>query len=88
MERSKEAKISEFRRLIAAIRKGFCPLKDVILSKAEEDEENKILSDFDNAVQTQVFGTLEHLTIYQINGWRELVDGEDGSEDGTNAAKA
>ncbi|MVB09690.1 hypothetical protein CAFE_03550 [Caprobacter fermentans] len=88
MERSEEAKIPEFRSLIAAIREEAGPLKDVILSKAEEDEENKILSDFDNAVQIQVFGTLEHLKAYQLNGWRELVDGEDDGGNGPNAAKA
>ncbi|WP_411676358.1 hypothetical protein [Caproicibacter sp.] len=88
MEWREEAKISEFRSLIAAIRVESGPLTDVILSKAEEDEENKILSDFDSAVQTQVFGTLEHLKNYQTNGWRELVDGEEDGGSGPNAANA
>lgn len=84
MERSEESKISEFHSRMAAIRAEFDSLKKVVLSKEEEQEESKMLSDFDSAVQTQVFGTLEHLMAYQINGWRELADGGDNGEDGTD----
>jgi hypothetical protein len=56
----------------------------MILSKEEEDEENKILSDFDNTVQLQVFSTINNLVKYQLNGWRELVDEGDDGEDGTD----
>lgn len=87
MEQSADPEITEFRSLIASIRAESDSLKNMFLSHEEEDEENKILKDFDDAIQTQVYGTLEHLMSYQMNGWRELVDGGNDSGGGTGSAQ-
>lgn len=84
MEWSREPEISEFRSLISAIRSECDLLKNVILTQKEKDEEREILNAFDDAVQIQAFSTLNHLIIYQADGWRELVDGRDDGRDGNS----
>lgn len=64
----------EFRGLMAAIRTKTALLQKMILSEEEEKEETEILSKFDGAIQAQVFSTLTNLVLYQLRGWRELID--------------
>lgn len=81
MEQGEKSEIAEFRSLMAAIRAESDLLKKTILTEEEATEELKILSEFDGAIQTQVFGTLNHLIEYQMNGWMELIDdGDDGDD--------
>lgn len=75
---------TEFHSLIAAIRAQADVLKKMILTEEEKQEWNKILTDFDNTIQAQVYSTFYHLSMYQLEGWRELVDGE-GSGDETSS---
>ncbi len=89
MEQEKNPEITEFHSLMAAIRTESALLRKVISSEEEAEEESKILSEFDGTVQAQVFGTLNHLVRYQLDGWMELIDdGDDGddSEYGTDPA--
>jgi len=83
MIQEKSPEITEFHRLITAIREESAELKKVILTKEEEAEGNKIFVEFDEAIQNQVFSTLNYLIKYQLKGWRELVDGGDDSDDGS-----
>nr|WP_319488715.1 hypothetical protein [uncultured Caproiciproducens sp.] len=89
MEQEKNMEITEFRSLMAAIRTESALLGKVILAEDEAKEESKILSEFDNTVQAQVFGTLNHLVGYQLAGWMDLIDdGDDGDDiDGTDPAQ-
>lgn len=80
MERNEESGILEFRNLIAEIRSAFDSLKNVILTQKEKDEERELLNQFDDAVQVQTFSTLNHLIVYQEDGWRELADGREEGE--------
>lgn len=80
MERNEKLEMFEFRSLIAEIRSAFDSLKNVILTQKEKDEERKLLNQFDDAVQVQTFSTLNHLIVYQEDGWRELADGRDDGE--------
>lgn len=88
MEQSEEPEITEFRSLVDAIRAESALLKNVILNKEEEEEEMKILDDFDNTVQIQVYSTINNLVKYQLDEWRELVDGGDGGGDGAGPARS
>jgi hypothetical protein len=90
MEQEMNTEITEFHNLMAAIKTESAFLKKIILTEEEAKEESKILSEFDGTVQAQVFGTLNHLVRYQLDGWMELIDdGDDGddSEDGTDPAQ-
>lgn len=80
MERNEEPEILEFRGLISEIKSAFNSLKNVILTQKEKDEERELLNQFDDAVQVQTFSTLNHLIVYQEDGWRELADGRDDDE--------
>ena len=83
MIQERNTEIVEFHSLMAAIRRESAELKKVILTKDEEEEGRKIFVEFDEAIQNQVFSTLNYLVKYQLNGWRELVDGGDNIDDGT-----
>ena len=74
MEQISESETAEFCRLTEDIRNQINSLKKMILTEEEKDEQSKILQNFDDAIRSQVLGTLEHLMIYQISGWRELAD--------------
>jgi hypothetical protein len=74
MEQTSTVQLNEFRELINAIRSETVFLLQTIVSAEDEKEEGEILSKFDNAIQTQVFSTLTNLVIYQLRGWRELID--------------
>lgn len=64
----------EFRSLIAAIKSEIELIKEVVLSDKEEKEENEILCKFISVVETQVFSTFYNLAVYQLRGWRELIN--------------
>lgn len=68
------SELLEFRSLITAIKTEIELLKEVVLSETEEKEENEILCRFITVVETQVFSTLYNLAIYQLRGWRELIN--------------
>ncbi len=74
MEKSTSPELLEFRSLMAAIRAESDLMKKVILSKEEEKEENEILCKFNSVIEAQVFSTIFNLVIYQVRGWRELID--------------
>ena len=74
MEQTIDSKLNDFRDVMAAIRIETDLMKKVILSEEEEKEENEILRRFNAVVETQVFSTLINLAVYQLRGWRELVD--------------
>ncbi|HEX3026578.1 MAG TPA: hypothetical protein VHR42_05060 [Clostridia bacterium] len=80
MGQAKDLEITEFHTLIAEIRAQTDLLKETILTEDEKQEWNKILTDFDNSILNQVYGTLYHLSKYQLEGWRELIDGEGDGE--------
>lgn len=74
MEQTMTPELLEFRGLITAIRMESDLMKKVILSENEEKEENEILCKFCSMVETQVLSTIFNLVIYQLRGWRELID--------------
>lgn len=74
MEQTSTMQLNEFRELINAIRSETVFLLQAIVSSEDEKEENEILTKFDNVIQTQVFSTLTNLVLYQLRGWRELID--------------
>lgn len=74
MERTMTPELLEFRGLMTAIRAESDLMKKAILSKEEEKEENEILCKFNSMVEAQVFSTIFNLVIYQLRGWRELID--------------
>lgn len=74
MEQTITLELSEFRCLMNAIRTETAFLQRMILSEEEEREETEILSKFDSVIQVQVFSTMTNLTLYQLRGWRELID--------------
>ena len=74
MEQTSTMELNGFRDLMNAIRTETVFLLQTILSAEDEKEEGEILSKFDNVIQTQVFSTLTNLVIYQLRGWRELID--------------
>ena len=81
MEEENHSEIAEFNRLMSAIQAESTSLKKVILTEDEATEKAKILSEFDGTVQVQVFGTLNHLIQYQMNGWKELINDEEDGDD-------
>jgi hypothetical protein len=86
MKQEENPEITEFQTLLTAIQTESNLLKKLFLTKEEREEESKIINEFDTTIQSQVFSTLNNLVMYQLEGWRELVDGGDGSEDGANPA--
>jgi hypothetical protein len=64
----------EFRGLMTAIKTESDVMKKVILSEEEEKEENEILCKFNSVVETQVYSTIINIAVYQLRGWRELID--------------
>jgi hypothetical protein len=74
MEQTITPELSEFRGLMAMIREEFALMKKAVLSDEEEKEENEILSKFNSVVETQVFSTIFNIALYQLRGWRELID--------------
>ena len=64
-----------FYSLLTELKLQIESLKDTILSEDIQKEENKILTDFDKEIESQAVGTLNNLAIYQIRGWRDLIDG-------------
>ena len=75
MEQTISGEFSEFCDLMAAIRTEAALLGKMILSQEEEKEELEILSKFDSSIQAQVFSTLTNLCLYQVRGWRGLING-------------
>ena len=73
MEQAISPELLEFRGLTTAIRTE-SDLMKVILSKEEEKEENEILCKFNSMAETQVLSTIVNIAIYQLRGWRELID--------------
>ena len=67
--------LSEFHSLMADIRTESALMKKTILSDEEEKEENEILGRFNSVIEAQVFSTIFNIAIYQLRGWRELIDG-------------
>jgi hypothetical protein len=78
----------EFHSLITAIRTQADVLKQTILTEDEAQDYHKTLNDFDNAIQAQIYSTFYHLSMYQLEGWRELIDGEGGGEETSPGASA
>lgn len=74
MEQTISLELLEFRGLMAAIKTESDLMKKVILSEMEEKEENAILCKFNSVVDAQVFSTIINHAIYQLRGWRELID--------------
>lgn len=74
MEQPITPQLLEFRSLAAEIRKESALLLETALCDEEEQEENKILGAFASVIETQVFSTLVNLSIYQLTGWRELIN--------------
>lgn len=88
MEQATDREAEEFYQLIGAIRAQCDSLKKLILTREEKKEREKILTEFDNTIQAQVFGTIDHLSSYQLKGWRELIDGGEDGRDGTGPAQS
>ncbi|WP_283610656.1 hypothetical protein [Faecalispora anaeroviscerum] len=84
MEQEKNPEIREFSTLMTEIRTESKVLEKMFLTQEEKEEENRIISEFDITIQSQAFNTLNNLKIYQLSGWRDLVDGGDDSDDGAN----
>lgn len=74
MEQTTTPEFLEFRGLMAAIRTKTALLQNMILSDAEGKEEMEILNKFDRVIQVQVFSTITNLALYQLRGWKELID--------------
>lgn len=74
MGQSRCPEFVEFRSLMVKIKAESALMKKVIQSKTEEQEESEILRDFSSVVETQALGTLYNHVIYQLNGWKELID--------------
>jgi C4-type Zn-finger protein len=74
MKRATAPELSEFRGLMAKIREEIASMKKAVLSDEEEKEENEILSKFNSVIETQVFSTIFNIALYQLRGWRELID--------------
>lgn len=74
MEQTTTLELSEFRFLMNAIRKETALVQKMILSDEVEEEEMEILNKFDRVIQMQVFSTITNLALYQLRGWRELID--------------
>lgn len=74
MEQTESPELLEFHGLMTAIRTESALLQKVMLSEEEVKEENEILREFDSAIQAQIFSTLTNLVLYQLRGWRELID--------------
>ena len=69
------AELREFSDLITAVITETALLKNVILSEEAGKEEAEILRGFNSAIQTQAFSSLTNLAIYQLRGWRAVIDG-------------
>lgn len=74
MEQQGNPDLAEFRGLISKIRSEAATLKQMILSESDVNEETEILSRFDSAIEAQVFSSLVNLSLYQLRGWKELVN--------------
>lgn len=74
MEQRGNPDLAEVQGLISKIRTETANLKQMILSELDVNEETEILSRFDSAIQAQVFSSLVNLSLYQLRGWKELVD--------------
>ena len=72
--------LAELRSLTEQIRAESGLMKKTVLSDEEEKEESEILCKFISAVEAQVFSTIFNLEVYQLRGWRELIDERDGGE--------
>jgi hypothetical protein len=75
MEQTISPELLEFHGLMTAIRTESALLQKMILSEEDGKEETEILSEFDSAIQAQAFSTLTNLALYQLRGWRGLIDG-------------
>lgn len=74
MDKTKSPELLEFHGLMTAIRTESASLLKMVLSEEEMAEETDVLSEFDSAIQAQIFSTLTNLVLYQLRGWRELID--------------
>ena len=74
MEQTTASEVLEFHSLMTAIRAEADLLQKMFLADEEEKEETEILDKFDGVIQTQVLSTLTNLALYQLRGWRELID--------------
>lgn len=74
MEQEKNPELLEFRDRMAEIREKSVALQKTVLSEEEEKEENQILGELDNAIQVQTFSSLQNLVLYQIRGWKAVID--------------
>lgn len=75
MEQTISPELLEIRGLMTVIRTESALLQKMILSEDNGKEETKILRAYDSAIQAQAFSTLTNLVLYQIRGWRGLIDG-------------
>lgn len=88
MEQATDREAAEFYQLTGAIRAQCNSLKKSVLTPEEKKERESILAEFDNTIQAQVFSTTDHLSSYQLKGWRELIDGGDDGRDATDPAQS
>ena len=86
MKQEENPEVTNLRTLLAAIQTESALLKKVILTEEEEAEASKIFNKFDEAIQAQVFSTLNHLSNYQAYGWRTLADEADDNDGGPGPA--
>jgi len=75
MEQTISPELLEIRGLMTVIRTESALLQKMILSEDNGKEETEILRAYDSAIQAQAFSTLTNLVLYQIRGWRGLIDG-------------
>lgn len=74
MDKTKSPELIEFKVLMSDIREQTALLKNLVLSEEDVIEETKALEEFNSAIKAQIFSTLNNLIIYQLRGWRELID--------------
>lgn len=74
MEQLISPALLEFQSLASEIRKESALLLETALCDEEEKEENRILGAFASVIEAQVLSTLINLSIYQLSGWRELIN--------------
>ena len=74
MDKTKSPELIDFEVLMSNIREQTALLKNLVLSEEDIIEETKALEEFNSAIKAQIFSTLNNLIIYQLRGWRELID--------------
>lgn len=74
MEQTISPELLEFHNLMTVIITESALLRKMILSEEDGKEEIEILRKFDSAIQAQAFSTLTNLALYQLRGWRGIID--------------